>query len=94
MGLVYTFLAAWVIGGVLLGARLLLLPDAAPVEASSAASRTTAFGAAGLLGFGLFGVLAEGLGWASGLGAAAWALGGSALFLAGTYALAKRPVSV
>jgi hypothetical protein len=93
MGLVYAFLAAWVIGGVLLGARILIVQREAalPEASSSVAARVTVLGAAGLLGFGLFGLVAEGLGWASGPSAAGWAALGSVLFLAGTYALAKRP---
>jgi hypothetical protein len=93
MGLVYAFLAAWVVGGVLLGARILLVQrDAAvPDAASPEPARAPLLVAAGLLGFGLFGLLAEGLGWANGPWAAGWAVAGCVLFLAGSYALAKRP---
>ena len=93
MGLVYAYLAAWVVGGVLLGARVLLVQHepAQTVEPTSLAlARAALFGAAGLLGFGLFGLVAEGTGLASGPWAAGWAVLGSALFLAGSYALRPR----
>jgi hypothetical protein len=88
MALVYAYLAAWVIGGVLLGARILLVQHAS----APALPRATPFVAASLLGFGLFGLVAEGLGLASGSWAAGWALAGSALFLGAAYGLRERAV--
>jgi hypothetical protein len=67
MGLVYVYLAAWIAGGVLLGANMLLGETEEELEAPLPAPRTPARVAAqlaslGLIGFGLGGLGAEGLG--------------------------------
>ncbi len=75
MGLVYVYVVAWVLGGVVLGGRLLLAhrePDAALTSsggswqaAPARAAHLASLVALGLVGFGLFGLLAEGLGFAT-----------------------------
>jgi hypothetical protein len=101
VGLVYVYVVAWVLGGVLLGGRLLLAhrePDA-PLTASGsswqgdAAARSAHVAsliAIGLVGFGLFGLLAEGLGF--GAAPAYTALGalGTAAGLSGAAHLMMR----
>jgi hypothetical protein len=68
MGLVYVYLAAWIAGGVLLGANMLLgAPEEqqAPedlVHERAPASMAAQLAALGLIGFGLGGLGAEGLG--------------------------------
>jgi hypothetical protein len=95
MGWVYAYLGAWVIGGVLLGARILVVHPEEP-RTGPAAARITGLAAAGLCGFGLCGLLAEGLGLLSGPWVPGGAFAGCAIFLAGGYALLPRgltPVS-
>ena len=100
VGLVYVYVVAWVLGGVVLGGRLLLThrePDAALTSSGpswQAAPARTAHVASvvalGLVGFGLFGLLSEGLG----LAAPSWtALGAlaSAACLAGAAHFLMRP---
>jgi hypothetical protein len=69
MGLVYVYLVAWIAGGVLLGANMLLdqsgeqaIADEAPAQARSPARAAAQLAALGLIGFGLGGLAAEGLG--------------------------------
>jgi hypothetical protein len=72
VGLVYVYVVAWVLGGVVLGGRLLLAhrePDAALTSSGSSwqhgparTAHVASLVAIALVGFGLFGLLAEGLG--------------------------------
>ncbi len=98
MGLVYIYLATWILGGVLLGSSMLL---AQPSEAGASefptalevapSARTSALypAAMALIGFGLGGLLAEGLGqvtdsWTCACAALAATLLGTAGFLTRT----------
>jgi hypothetical protein len=88
MGLVYAYLAAWIAGGVLLGATMLLgQPDEPALDepghpAPPTASLATQLAALALIGFGLGGLAAEGLG----LAQASWTVG-CALMSAGLLGL-------
>lgn len=113
MGLVYAYLAAWVLGGVLLGGRVLLADrddDAGvqpqpetqpqpegegPTHAGAAGvgargSRIASAAAAALLGFGLFGIVAEGFGLVAKPWTVAVALVGAILASALRYALVRK----
>ncbi|MFT3925944.1 MAG: hypothetical protein QM778_25600 [Myxococcales bacterium] len=90
MGLVYVYLAAWIAGGVLLGSMMLLehphdQPDAEelaqPVQRSAGLHAL----ALALTGFGLGGLLAEGLGLVPSPWTAGCALAGAMLLGAGGY---------
>lgn len=103
MGLVYVYLAAWIAGGVLLGSTMLLAqpaeqpgdsaPGAGTVHEQSTQVRSPGLVllALALIGFGLGGLLVEGLGlvvspWSAGCAL----LGAAMLGLGGHFSLPKR----
>src|SRR4051812_27790079 len=96
MGLVYVFLMAWVLGGVLLGCTMLLehgeeelgIPGASESPPRPVGStRITQLGTMALIGFGLFGLGAEGIGALSAPETTLCALAGGTLVALLGYAL-------
>jgi hypothetical protein len=106
MGLVYAYLVAWVLGGVLLGGRMLLshrdqespspaldapTPPSA-LEAHGESRTASSLTSTALIGFGLFGLAAEGLGLANGPWTVACALTGGVVLAMCAYAMRARLV--
>ena len=102
MGLVYVYLAAWVAGGILLGSTMLLAQPAeqrsdSMVGAGAVHEQSTQVRSSGLellalalIGFGLTGLLAEGLGLVASPWTAGCALLGAALLGVGGYLLLPK----
>lgn len=95
MGLVYVYMAAWIAGGVLLGSNMLLehpVADSAAIEQSHdglVRPRARSWGlhllALALIGFGLGGLVAEGVALVASPWTAACGLLGASLLAAGGY---------
>gem|GEM_PF-6491019 len=93
MGLVYVYLAAWIAGGVLLGSMMLLKHPNEPADEQAPAeverSPSLHLLSLALTGFGLGGLLAEGLGLVPSPWTAGCALVGASLLGAGGYLSAQ-----
>jgi hypothetical protein len=103
VGLVYVYVMAWVLGGVVLGGRLLLAhrePEALAlsgsplVRASARKAHVASLVAIALVAFGLSGLMAEGFGYLTAPWTLAFAGGLAALVASAGHALTRtRPAA-